>query len=54
VLRIESLAGELDMLIRVRAPDLAALGALRERIARIPEVRSVTTAPVLVVHLDRG
>ena len=27
---------------------------LRERIARIPEVRSVTTAPVLALHLDRG
>ncbi len=53
VLCIESLAGELDMLIRVRAADLAALSALRERVARIPEVRSVTTAPVLAVHLDR-
>jgi Lrp/AsnC family transcriptional regulator, leucine-responsive regulatory protein len=54
VLRIESLAGELDMLIRVRAADLGALSALRERIAHIPEVRSVTTAPVLALHLDRG
>ncbi|WP_426750260.1 Lrp/AsnC family transcriptional regulator [Myxococcus sp. Y35] len=54
VQRIESLAGELDMLIRVRATDLEALGALREHIARIPEVRSVTTAPVLALHLDRG
>ncbi|RKH54687.1 Lrp/AsnC family transcriptional regulator [Corallococcus llansteffanensis] len=54
VLRIESLAGEVDMLIRVRAPDLGALSELRERVARIPEVRAVTTAPVLTVHLDRG
>ncbi len=53
VLTIESLAGELDMIIRVRAADLAALGALRDRIASIREVRSVTTAPVLAVHLDR-
>lgn len=54
VLRIESLAGDVDMLIRVRAADLEALSALRERVARIPEVRAVTTAPVLTVHLDRG
>lgn len=53
VLSIESLAGELDMLIRVRVPDMAALSALRERVARLPEVRTVTTAPVLAVHLDR-
>ncbi len=53
VLTIESLAGELDMLIRVRAPDMAALNALRERVARLPEVRTVTTSPVLAVHLDR-
>ena len=54
VLRIESLAGELDMIIRVRAADLGALSALRDRIARLPEVRSITTAPVLTLHLDRG
>lgn len=54
VQRIESLAGELDMLIRVRCADLAALGALRDRIARLPDVVDVTTAPILAVHLDRG
>jgi hypothetical protein len=32
---------------------MTALNALRERVARIPEVRTVTTAPVLAVHLDR-
>jgi DNA-binding Lrp family transcriptional regulator len=53
VLSIESLAGELDMLIRVRVPDMAALSTLREHVARLPEVRTVTTAPVLAVHLDR-
>lgn len=53
VLSIESLAGELDMLIRVRVPDMAALNTLRERVAHLPEVRTVTTAPVLAVHLDR-
>jgi hypothetical protein len=26
---------------------------LRERVAHLPEVRIVTTAPVLAVHLDR-
>lgn len=53
VLRIESLAGELDMLIRVRAADMGALNALRERISRIREVRAITTTAVLAVHLDR-
>ena len=53
VLSIESLAGELDMLIRVRVPDMTALNTLRERVAHLPEVRTVTTAPVLAVHLDR-
>lgn len=53
VLSIESLAGELDMLIRVRVPDMMALNTLRERVAHLPEVRTVTTAPVLAVHLDR-
>lgn len=53
VLSIESLAGELDMLIRARVPDMTALNTLRERVAHLPEVRTVTTTPVLAVHLDR-
>jgi len=53
VLSVESLAGEIDTMVKVRCPDMAALSALRDRIARWREVRDVTTAPVLAVHLDR-
>ncbi|HYE50205.1 MAG TPA: Lrp/AsnC family transcriptional regulator [Azospirillaceae bacterium] len=53
ILSIESLAGELDMIVKVRCPDMAALSAVRDRISRIRDVKSVTTAPVLAVHLDR-
>lgn len=54
VLRCDSLAGDLDMLLQVEAEDMAALDDLRDRIARINGVRAVTTAPVLSVHFDRN
>lgn len=51
---VVSITGELDMLVRARVADMAALAALAERVSRIRDVKSVVTAPVLTVHHDRG
>jgi len=53
VVRCDSLAGDIDMALKVEVADIAALDGLRDRIARIVGVKAVTTAPVLSVHFDR-
>ena len=48
-----SLAGEVDLLVLVRAASAAELADLRERVAALKGVDDVTTAPVLRSHIDR-
>ncbi|MBN8945491.1 MAG: Lrp/AsnC family transcriptional regulator [Rhizobiales bacterium] len=45
-------AGPMDVILTVRAGDLAGLSALRERIVAMPGIASVTVAPVLKTHLE--
>jgi len=45
-------SGPMDAVLGVRAADLAALSAVRERIAAMPGIASVTVAPVLKTHLE--
>lgn len=49
-----SVAGEIDLMVLVRADTPAQLSDLRERIARLRGVADVTTLPVLRTTLDRG
>lgn len=53
VLRCDSLAGDIDMMLQVEAEDMAGLEDLRDRIARINGIAAVTTAPILSVQFDR-
>ena len=48
-----SLAGEIDLLVLVRAATPAELADLRERVAALKGVDDVTTAPVLRSLLER-
>ena len=48
----DHVSGPMDMVLTVRARDLAALSALRERMVAIPGISTVTVAPVLKNHLD--
>jgi DNA-binding Lrp family transcriptional regulator len=49
-----SVAGDIDLLVLLECAAIADVGRVRERIAALPEVASVTTLPVLAVQLDRG
>lgn len=49
-----SLAGDVDLLVRVATGTSARLAEVRERIAMLKGVDQVTTRPVLQVTLDRG
>ena len=46
----DHVSGPMDAVLTVRAADLAALSALRERIVAMPGIASVTVAPVLRRH----
>ena len=48
-----SLAGEIDTLVLIDAPDIAAVGAIADRIAALGFVRRVTTRMVLDTPLRR-
>jgi Lrp/AsnC family leucine-responsive transcriptional regulator len=49
----DHVSGPMDVVLTVRARDLAGLGALRDRLKAIPGIATVTVAPVLKSHLDR-
>lgn len=49
-----SVAGDVDLLVLVECAAIADVGHVRERIAALPAVASVTTLPVLAVQLDRS
>lgn len=53
VRRCDSLAGEVDLLVRVETASASALADLRERIAALKGVDDVTTLPVLRTMLQR-
>lgn len=48
-----SLSGAVDMRLLLEAPSLAAIEELRDRIARHPDVVSVTTFPILKTWCER-
>lgn len=48
----DHVSGPMDVILTVRARDLAGLNALRERIVAIPGIATATVAPVLKAHLD--
>ena len=48
-----SVAGDIDLLVLVECATIAEVGAVRERIAALAAVASITTLPVLAVQLDR-
>lgn len=48
----DHVSGPMDVILTVRARDLAALSALRERMIAISGIATVTVAPVLKSHLD--
>ena len=48
----DHVSGQMDVVLTVRAPDLQALSALRERIVAMPGIATVTVAPVLKSHLE--
>lgn len=48
-----SVAGDVDLLVLVECAAIADVGHVRERIAALPAVASVTTLPVLAVQLQR-
>ncbi len=50
----DHVSGPMDVILTVRAPDLAGLAALRERLVAMPGIATVTVAPVLKNHLDPG
>ncbi|WP_343712099.1 Lrp/AsnC ligand binding domain-containing protein [Inquilinus sp.] len=47
----DHVSGPMDVVLTVRARDLAGLSALRERMKAIPGVATITIAPVLKNHL---
>lgn len=49
-----SLAGDLDALVLVATPSAQEIDTLRERLARHPEVRSITTTVVLREWTNKG
>jgi len=49
-----SVAGDVDLLVLVECAAIADVGHVRELIAALPAVASVTTLPVLAVQLDRS
>ena len=51
VTRIDSLAGEVDLLVSVDAESIDSLEDVRRQVAEIPGISSVTTALVLRRHL---
>lgn len=51
VAMIHSLAGEIDLLVRVDAPDVAGVEETRAAIAALDEIAEVTTTIVLERHL---
>lgn len=53
VTRVESLAGEIDALVHVTLPDMAALSALNDRVAASPLIAGATSHVVLK-QLGRG
>lgn len=48
-----SVAGEVDLLVLVECAAIADLARVREQVAALPAVASVTTLPVLAVQLRR-
>jgi DNA-binding Lrp family transcriptional regulator len=48
-----SVAGETDLMVRVRADSTATLARLREQVHALKGVETVTTVPVLEVRLER-
>ena len=53
VREVLSLAGEIDTLVLLDAPDIAAIGGVADRIAALAFVQRVTTRPVLDTVLRR-
>jgi Lrp/AsnC family leucine-responsive transcriptional regulator len=54
VVACHSVAGDIDLMVRVRAESPATLARLRERVLALKGVDDVTTVPVLEVKLERG
>lgn len=52
VRRCYSLAGEVDLLVEISAPDSEALNAARDRLSTLPGVTRARTAPIL--KRDKG
>lgn len=52
VLRCYSLAGEVDLLVEISAPDSTALNAARDRLSILPGVTRARTA--LILKRDKG
>jgi Lrp/AsnC family leucine-responsive transcriptional regulator len=48
-----SVAGDVDLLVLAEADTIAAIGALREAVAKLPGVAAVKTYAVMAVQLDR-
>lgn len=48
-----SVAGDIDLLVLAEADTIAAVGALREAVAKLPGVAAVKTYAVMAVQLDR-
>lgn len=53
VVACHSIAGEIDMLLEVAAPDLAGLDAVRVQVSQLAGVRRVQTLPVLKTRFER-
>ncbi|HET7843205.1 MAG TPA: Lrp/AsnC family transcriptional regulator [Xanthomonadales bacterium] len=49
-----SVAGDVDLLVLVECAAIVDVGRVREQVAALPAVASVTTLPVLAVQLDRS
>jgi Lrp/AsnC family transcriptional regulator, leucine-responsive regulatory protein len=52
VTAIHSVAGEIDLVLRVDAPDIAGIESMRVLIAAIPGIAHVTTLITLERHMD--
>ncbi|HYD99487.1 MAG TPA: Lrp/AsnC family transcriptional regulator [Alphaproteobacteria bacterium] len=53
IVSAETLAGEIDLVLRVEAADIPALDRVREAVATMRGVQSVSTAAVMTAHFDR-
>ncbi|RMC65878.1 Lrp/AsnC family transcriptional regulator, partial [Sinorhizobium meliloti] len=51
VTRIDSLAGEIDLLVSVDADSIDSVEDVRRQVASVPGIATVTTALVLRRHL---